>query len=149
MAFEDIKICRSIPVNLSLEELNIIDKEFRDNDIYLDMHLSDNSIELEQIYDHVDATMLDGSFLKRFVDKFKHPFKTYYMVNEPEWTLNCIVFDGEKLFLCQYTDLENALELDDEDPDFDDIIENANIDAAEGIYDESKFPTDIDYFTEL
>ena len=63
MAFEDIKICRSIPVNLSLEELNIIDKEFRDNDIYLDIHLSDNSIELEQIYDHVDATMLDGSFL--------------------------------------------------------------------------------------
>ena len=33
--------------------------------------------------------------------------------------------------------------------DFDDIVENANIDAAEGIYDESKFPTDIDYFTEL
>lgn len=149
MAFEEIKVTFEIPMSASKNELVAIDNQFRNEDIYIDYELEENKIILESLYDYVDNVMLDGTFLLKYKHLFSSPFKTYYFINEPNWCINFIVFDGNKLWISTYYELDSALGLYVEDSNYDELIELANKNAAIGEFDEAKFPTTKEYFSEI
>lgn len=85
------------------KELNIIHNiPMKDGSTYrVDPHFGD------------DVYVNSFDFFKDCVEDFSESFITYFQVDDPEYSLNFVKFDGKELFLSKESYLDDFFELED------------------------------------